>query len=184
MIVRVRDVRAADHLPSGEASCPLPPCGGGNKRAGLSLLEVLLALAIFLFALVALGQLVTLGSDRARDVQWLSYASVKAQSKMNEVIAGAVSLTGVGDTTFDDDPDWSWSLTADADSTPGLYRVTVTVSRTRTDGSKFETKLNQFVLDPAQRGNTDGSSTGTDDGTGTTAGATGSSTSSGTTGGK
>jgi len=152
------------------------------RRGGMSLLEVLLALAIFLFALIGLGQLVSLGSDRAQDVQWLAYASVKAQSKLDEVIAGVQTLTGVGETEFDDDPDWKWALTADADSTPNLFRVTVTVSRTRPDGSRFETKLSQFVFDPLQRGNTDGSSTGTDDGTGTSSGTTGGSGSS-TTGG-
>jgi Tfp pilus assembly protein PilV len=159
-----------------------------QTRSGLSLLEVLLSLAIFLLSLVALGQLVSFGSDRARDVQYLSIASVKAQSKMNEVIAGAVSLTGVGETAFDDDQDWSWSMTADTDNPPSLFRVTVTVSRQRPDGSKFEFKLNQLVLDPTQRGNTDGSATGTDDGTGSTTGSssstTGSSSGSGTTGGK
>jgi general secretion pathway protein I len=157
-----------------------------QTRSGLSLLEVLLSLAIFLLSLVALGQLVAFGSDRARDVQYLSIASVKAQSKMNEVIAGAVGMTGTGDAAFDDDSDWSWALTTETDSPPGLFRVTVTVSRQRPDGSKFEFKLNQFVLDPTLRGNTDGSATGTDDGTGTTGSSsstTGSSSSSGSTSG-
>ncbi len=159
------------------------------RRSGLSLLEVLLSLAIFLLALVALGQLVSFGSERARDVQYLSIASVKAQSKMNEVIAGSLPMSGTGETTFDDDQDWSWSLTADADATPSLFHVTVTVSRSRPDGSRFEFKLDQLVLDPTLRGNTDGSATGTDDGTGTSSsGTTGSSSSSSssssTTGGK
>jgi hypothetical protein len=154
-----------------------------QTRSGLSLLEVLLSLAIFLLSLVALGQLVSFGSDRARDVQWLSIASVKAHSKMSEVIAGSVGLTGTGDATFDDDADWSWAMTADADATPSLYRVTVTVSRQRPDGSRFEFKLNQMVLDPTVRGNTDGSATGTDDGTGSSSSTGGSSTGTGTTGG-
>jgi hypothetical protein len=155
-----------------------------QTRSGLSLLEVLLSLAIFLLSLVALGQLVAFGSDRARDVQWLSIASVKAQSKMNEVIAGALAMTGTGDAAFDDDTDWSWALTTDPDVPPGLFRVTVTVSRQRPDGSRFEFKLNQLVLDPTLRGNTDGSATGTDDGTGSSSSSTGSSSSSGnTTGG-
>ena len=86
------------------------------RRSGLSLLEVLLSLAIFLLSLIALGQLVSFGSERARDVQYLSIASVKAQSKLNEVIAGSLPMNGTGETTFDDDTDWSWSLTADADA--------------------------------------------------------------------
>ena len=38
-------------------------------RHGLSLLEVLVALTIFLLAFVALGQLIVMGTDRAQDVQ-------------------------------------------------------------------------------------------------------------------
>ena len=55
-------------------------------------------------------------------------------------------------------------------ATPGLFLVTVTVSRGRPDGSRFETKLTQYVLDPTIRGST----TGTDaDASGNTAGTTG-----------
>lgn len=178
-------IRRAGH-PSSSVRDPNPVDADfrDTRRAGLSLLEVLVALAIFLFSLVALGQLVTLGNDRARDVEWLSEASMKAQRQMALVTAGAIGLTAVGDTKFDDDDAWSWSMTAEADNTPGLYRVTVTVSRARSDGSRFESTLNQFVLDPTLRGNTDGSATGTDDASSTTTGSSSSSSSSSTTGGK
>jgi general secretion pathway protein I len=140
-----------------------------TPRRGLSLLEVLAALTIFLFALVSLGRLIDLGGDRARDVQWLNRSSMIARTKMAEVAAGVLPLTGQSDTPAEDDPDWQWSVEATADSTPGLYLVTVTVSRPRPDGSRFQTVLHQYVLDPTRRGNTDGSPTNpTDTGTGTT----------------
>ncbi|HEY1381192.1 MAG TPA: hypothetical protein VGF55_30610, partial [Gemmataceae bacterium] len=93
----------------------------------MSLLEVLVALAIFLFSLVALSQLIDVGSDRARDVQWLGQASTIAQSRMAELMAGSIALTSQPDTACDEDPDWSWSLNAEPDNAPGLYRVKVTV---------------------------------------------------------
>jgi hypothetical protein len=62
--------------------------------------------------------------------------------------------------------------------------VGVTVSHPRPDGSRFELRLNQYVLDPTLRGNTDGSATGTDDTTTGTTGTTGSTTGSTTTGGR
>jgi general secretion pathway protein I len=144
-------------------------------RNGLSLLEVLAALAIFLFSLVALSQLVDLGSASARDIDWLGRASLIAQSRMAEVLAGSIPLTGQSDSACDEDPDWTWSMDAEADTAPGLYRVKISVGRNRPDGSRFETVLNQMVLDPTFRGNTDGTSAdaaataGT--GTGTTTGA-------------
>ena len=147
----------------------------GHRRRGLSLLEVLVALAIFLMSLVALGQLITLGSDMARDVQWMSRALMLAQSRMAELNVGSLPLTSVSETPCDEDTDFNWSVDAQTGATQGLYEVTVTISRQRPDGSKFETKLNQFVLDPTIRGTTDGS-----DNTGATTSTT---TSGSTTGG-
>jgi general secretion pathway protein I len=153
---------------------------GTRTRRGLSLLEVLVALAIFLFSLVALSQLIDIGSASARDVRWLGRASALAQSRMAEVMAGSLALTSQGDTACDEDPDWTWSMDAEAGAAPGLFQVRVVVSRPRPDGSRFETVLNQMVLDPTFRGNTDGSATGTDD-TSTTGTGTGSTGGGGTT---
>lgn len=154
--------------------------GSSSPRRGLSLLEVLVALAIFLFSLAALSQLVEIGSNSARDVQWLGQASMIAQSRMSAVMAGIVPLSGQPESSCDEDSDWMWSMEAELADAPGLYRVKVTVSRQRPDGSRFETVLNQFVLDPTVRGSTDGSATGSDDTSGTT---TGTPSATGTTGG-
>lgn len=129
-------------------------CNLKLKRSGLSLLEVLVSLAIFLMSLVALSQLISNGSDMARDVQWLSRGMMLAESRLAELTAGSLPLSAQSETPCDEDQDFSWSVSADADSAPGLYRVTVTISRPRTDGSRFETQLSQLVLDPTVRGNT------------------------------
>jgi type II secretion system protein I len=152
-----------------------------RARRGLSLLEVLAALAIFLFSLVALSQLISIGSDRAQEIEWLGRGSLIAQSRMAEVLAGSIALSSQSDATCDEDPDWSWSMDAEPDTPATLYRVKITVSRNRPDGSRFETVLNQMVLDPNSRGATDGSSTS--DATATTGG-TGTTTGTTTTGGK
>ena len=71
--------------------------------------------------------------------------------------SGSLPLTGQSETPCDEDPDFNWSVDAQADNTPGLYVVTVTISRPRSDGSAFKTQLSQYVLDPTLRGATDGS---------------------------
>lgn len=161
--------------------------GPRHRRPGLSLLEVLVALSIFLFSLIAIGQLITLSGEIARDVQQQGLAAQMAQSKMAEVNAGAIALSSVNDSPFDDDPDWQWSMDVTADSTPGLNRVEVRVFRSRSDGSRVESKLSQIVLDPSIRGSaTDAASaatttttdpsatgTGTTSSTGAATGATG-----------
>jgi general secretion pathway protein I len=151
-----------------------------HPRRGLSLLEVLVALAIFLISLTAVSQLVEYGSNRARDVQWLGQSASLAQSRMAEVIAGSLPLTSQPDTSCEEAPDWNCSIDAEAGAAPGLFQVRIVISRQRLDGSRFETVLNQMVLDPTYRGNTDGSATGTDDTTTTgTSGTTGTSTTTG-----
>jgi general secretion pathway protein I len=121
-------------------------------RPGLSLLEVLTALAIFLISLIALGQLVTLSGERALEVERLSRASQLSQSKLAEVVSGAVSLSSQsGD--FDEDPDWHYQVEAEQDSAiTGLWRVQVKVSRDMGNGTTMESTVSQMVLDPSLRG--------------------------------
>ncbi len=128
---------------------PTPPAA---PRRGLSLLEVLVALTIFLLSFVAIGRLVTLASDQAVDVQYQSQATRLAQSKLNEVIAGAVPLQGASG-SFDEDPDWQWSVDAEQNGgVTGLWNVTVTVTRASDSGDPISSTLTQMVLDPSVRG--------------------------------
>jgi prepilin-type N-terminal cleavage/methylation domain-containing protein len=121
-------------------------------RSGLSLLEVLVALAIFLFSLVALGRLVTLGADRALEVEQRGHAAVLCRSKLAEVAAGVIPLSSQGDTPFDEDPDYTWSLDCEQGNVSGLWQVKVTVTRERKDGQKIQIALAQYLLDPSLRG--------------------------------
>jgi general secretion pathway protein I len=121
-------------------------------RHGLSLLEILVALAIFLFSIVALHQALNLGTNSAIEMQQLVQAAQLAQSKMAELYVGAVPLQSQGDTPFDEDPDFTWSVDAQQNTVQNLWNVTVTVTRTRGDGSKTETKLSQMIMDPSLRG--------------------------------
>jgi hypothetical protein len=117
------------------------------------LLEVIVAMAIFLMSIVVLGQLVTMGGERALDIDQQGEAGLLAQSKMSEVIWGAVPLQSTSDQAFDEAPDFKWSMTADQNTTvSNLWNVTVTVTRDRSDGSKVESVLSQMILDPSQRG--------------------------------
>ena len=136
------------------------------RRPGLTLLEVLLALAIFLFSLAALARLFTIATDRARDVQWQSRATRLAQSKLNEVVAGVIAVN-IGDSgAFDDEPEWEWSVESESDSSvPNLWRVTVRVWREFPDKTQAETTLTQYVIDPLQRGGISQQETTTQQGT-------------------
>jgi general secretion pathway protein I len=123
-----------------------------RRRHGLSLMEVLVALAIFLLAFAGLGQLVMLSANQALDAEHQVRAADLCQSKMAEVIAGAVSLTSQPEVPFEEDPNWRWSLDCDRNSVPGLWKVTVQVRRQQSQGPP-QCTLTQLVLDPQIHGN-------------------------------
>jgi general secretion pathway protein I len=158
-------------------------------RRGLSLLEVIVALAIFLLSLVALSHLVVQSSDRAVEVQQRAQAARLSQSKMAEVAAGAVPLQSQGETPFDEEPDWYWAIEAEQGSVSGLWTVRVRVTHQGPSGGRQESTLSQMLLDPSLRGtNADAaavaSSTSTETATSGQSGSTSSSSSStGSTGG-
>ena len=133
----------------------LPPRSIAS-RPGLSLLEVLVALFIFLLTFAALGQMITLSGKMATDVSERSQAMRLCQSKMNEFVVGIEPLQSQDGTPFDDDDsDWQWSVDCEEQGNiTGLYTVTVTVSRTNqeTSDSSGSYKLAQMVLDPSLRG--------------------------------
>jgi type II secretion system protein I len=125
-----------------------------KPRGGLSLLEVLVALAIFLFSLVGIGKLITASGDRAQAVEEKALAIQMCQSKLAEVIAGAIPLSSQNDIPMDEDnPRWRWSMDAEQGSLNGLWNVTIRVSRPGPDGNPLvAASLSQMVLDPNLKG--------------------------------
>jgi type II secretory pathway pseudopilin PulG len=154
-----------------------------RKRSGLSLLEVLVALAIFLMSLIALGTLVSFSADRAQDVQQKGQGIQMCQSKLAEVVSGALPLSSQTDVPFDEDPNWRWSLDAQQGGAAGLWNVTVRVKCSRPGGDDLTVSLSQMVLDPTLRGtngitfvNPDSNTTSTSNSSATPAPATGTTT--------
>ena len=125
---------------------PAPP------RHGLSLIEVLLALAILVLALVAVGRLVDIGTDRGNDARMYTRGTRLAQGKLAETEAGMVSLASESDGEFEgDDRAWKFKVTPEPAGPPNLYTVTVRVTR-EVQGRVIEVVLVQMIFDPAVTG--------------------------------
>jgi general secretion pathway protein I len=131
---------------------PPPP----RRRPGLTLTEVLVALAIFLLAIVAVGALISQSSDNAARVNDRSRAARVCQSKMAEFQCGSLPLESVDEQPVDDDDTGLlWSATVDSapSGLTNLYQVQVTVSRETPDGGKTTLcTLTKLVLDPSAFG--------------------------------
>ncbi|HET6576358.1 MAG TPA: hypothetical protein VFG68_22345 [Fimbriiglobus sp.] len=124
---------------------------GPARRPGLSLLEILLALAIFLLSLVAIGGLVDAGSERGLSAAMQAAGTRLAQSKLAEVESGAIPVSTGGQGTFLDEPDWNWSVDPTSAGVPNVYQVTVRAWR-EAGGRTYEVVLTQMIFDPAQMG--------------------------------
>ena len=125
-----------------------------SRRPGVTLLEVIVSMAIFLLSIIAIFELLFAGTERASDARQQTRTSMRCQGKLAEIIAGSESLQGPSSyTNFpDDDPDKDlmWKMSADpADDKEMLYIVKVWVK-----GGAVESQLSQMVLNPTVRGTT------------------------------
>ena len=92
-------------------------------RHGMTLLEVVIALALFFAAMAAISEILHMGSGASVKAQLLAEASLLGESKLNEVIAGIVPLTPVEQQAFEDAPQWTWSLTVEDDTEVTIKRL-------------------------------------------------------------
>jgi hypothetical protein len=115
----------------------------------------MLSLAILLFSITAIAQLIRFGSERARDVDDQSIGTTLCQRKLSELAIGTVPLSNstyqpLGDEGWDN---WEWKVQADTlDSNTGVYEVQVFIRHNREDDTTFETHMTQMILDPSKRG--------------------------------
>ena len=121
-------------------------------RRGLSLLEVLVALAVFLLSLIGLGFLLAVAGNTAMETQYRTQAATICQSKLAEVVAGSIPLDGSSGGDVEEDPAYQWSMEVQSGGPQGLSNVTIKVTRKRADGSTMECSLSQMVFDPKNVG--------------------------------
>jgi len=116
---------------------------------GLTLLEVVIALAIFVGSMAAIGQLVATGVQSALRSRLQTQAVFRCESKLAEVIAGITPLQSSGETAYPDDSAWTWSVALQPGPYDGLYLVDVTTSHHLAGGGATTSfSLQRLVRDP------------------------------------
>ena len=131
---RLRQNRAC-RTTGGKAMNPL-------RRRAFSLLEVLLAMGIFLGSMVALGHLALLGRNRADAAMEMANAHRICQSRLNEILAGIRPLESSHEESLEDEPGWLCSVEIDTAARQGLSTVRVTVRQDLPE----ERRPKQFAL--------------------------------------
>ena len=118
-----------------------------TRNRGLSLLEVILALAILGISMSAISQLFFLGSRSASQATLRNEANILADTKMAELVAGILEPQSTGQTLIPEAPDWVFSIQMDNGEQPGLLIATVTVQTTG-DQTPVSLSITRFLTDP------------------------------------
>lgn len=132
-------------------SAPRQPAISAVARAGLSLLEVLLSVAIFLGALTAIMQLLNAGQLSETAARLRTEAALRCEAKMAEIVAGIEEAVSSNDQKFPDDEigNWHWSAEVGSGDATSLLKITVTVEHLpdgKTPNAAFT--LTRYLRDP------------------------------------
>lgn len=123
-----------------------------QKRRGLSLLEVMLSVAILGGSMVAIGELIRVGTLSAGHARDLTQAQLLCESTMTQVLAGAMELNDVTNQTFDPTivpgaEGWNYSIEIGQTELEGVVNVRVTVQQDRVN-RPVVFSLTAWMIDP------------------------------------
>ena len=126
-----------------------PPPRSGSRRHGLSLLEVVMAIAIMGIAMMIISNLVSLGTRAAGMTKWRSEAQILCNTKMAELSAGVLPLETVSTASISENPEWAYSVQVQSSDLTGLLLVQVSVAPVNMSIDKFEPfLLTRLIPDP------------------------------------
>ncbi|MEQ1904187.1 MAG: hypothetical protein ABL888_08395 [Pirellulaceae bacterium] len=118
------------------------------SRHGLSLLEVVLAIAILGMSMVTIVQLLNIGYRGAMSSRARTEAALLCDSKMAELAAGVLSLESKSAAAVAENPNWIYSVDVQPSSQLGLLVVTVTVKQATNSLAPVSMSIVRFMPDP------------------------------------
>ncbi len=161
-----------------------------RQRRGISLLEVLLAIAILGMSVATVGELVRIGALAAANTRDMTAAQMMAETKVSELTSGLYPLTPVTDAADEFYPDWTYTVQVEQIDQEGLVAVQVTVKQNLPESQRpiryslvrWMREADLEIDEETEETEETGESTG-DSGGAAGGGATGGATSGGATGG-
>lgn len=123
-------------------------------KGGFTLLEVILAIAILLSSLAAIGHLVFNAYQNALRIKNLTRAQLICEAILAELNAGSLALETIADAPVEDiddtvEPGWLYTIDIAQLDTNGLLSVQVTVSQDPSLVARpVQFTLTQWMIDP------------------------------------
>jgi general secretion pathway protein I len=121
-------------------------------RRGLSLLEVLLALAILGGSLAAIGELMRIGARSAEASRDQTTAQLLGETVMSQIAAGLLPPQAVSSAQIDDPMfqlEWSYSIVIEQVDQQGLIAVWVTIQQSADVAARpVAYTLARWMIDP------------------------------------
>jgi type II secretion system protein I len=127
------------------------------KKAGFSLLEVILALAILGGAIAVLGEASRLAMRNAEVTRDLVRAQMLCETRLSEIVGGMIDAASAGNSPFDpknesldpNEPGWRCDVEVGQTDETGLISVRVTVTRDLPAAQKpVKFSLVRWMADP------------------------------------
>jgi len=119
------------------------------KSRGLTLLEVILALAILAGSIAVLGELVRIGVRSGSEAEDSTRAQMLCESKLSAILAGVDTPDPVQQLPFEMDPQWVFSVNLAATDQEGMVALIVTVEQDPQSHRRPETfSLVRWIPDP------------------------------------
>jgi hypothetical protein len=122
-----------------------------RSRGGLSLLEIIISVAIFMASLAAIMEGLQIGRRSELSARLQSEAVLRSETVMGEILCGAKEASSAQGNRFDDDEtgNWEWSAEVTEAGTTGLLQVTVLVEHRPGGGEPNAAfTLVRFMRDP------------------------------------
>jgi prepilin-type N-terminal cleavage/methylation domain-containing protein len=120
-----------------------------TRRRGLTLLEVILAIAILGGALAVIGELIRLGSRSAAQARDLTTAQLYCESKLNAIAAGIEEPTAISAAPLDESGEWIYFIEPQEIDEQGMLAVRVTVMQSPDLVARpVSFSLSRWIIDP------------------------------------
>ncbi len=137
------------HSPVSACTSPTNVPHAARRRRGLSLLEIILALALLAGFLTMLSDLVSVGTRSAAEARDLTRAQLICESILNEIVIGATPAEAVQQAAVPGYEEWFYSVMILPLEEESLESVQVTVFRNDQSSARpVEFSLTRWMIDP------------------------------------